>query len=60
MIKYKNNKNGKIAIVISDNAAGMDYKNLGYTFVIYKYEEDDYDFPLIMEHIAFYKEHSKE
>jgi DNA polymerase elongation subunit (family B) len=35
----------------------MCYKTLGVTMVIYKYEGDTYDYPFIMEHREFYKEH---
>jgi hypothetical protein len=56
-VKYKNKTNGKAAIIISNNGSGMCYKTLGVTMVIYKYEGDTYDYPFIMEHREFYKEH---
>ncbi len=58
MEKYENKSNGKVAIIISDNAAGMCYKTLGVTMVVYKYEGDDYDYPFIMEHREFYQTHN--
>jgi hypothetical protein len=57
--KYKNKTSGKVAIIISDMAAGMCYNTMGLTMVVYKYEGDTYDFPFIMEHIEFYHKHSK-
>jgi hypothetical protein len=53
--KYKNNSNGKVATIISDKAAGMCQKTLGITMVIFQYE--NYDYPFVMEHRAFYKTH---
>ena len=57
MKKYKSKLIGKIAIIISDKAAGMCNKTLGITMVVYKYEGDTHDYPFIMEHREFYKEH---
>jgi hypothetical protein len=58
MKKYKNKTNGKVAIIISDRAAGMCNKTLGVTMVVYKYEGETCDYPFIMEHREFYKRHS--
>ena len=57
-IKYKNNSNGKIAIIISDNAAGMCEKTLGLSMVIYKYEGDNFNYPFVMTRREFYRSHS--
>jgi hypothetical protein len=46
-VKYKNKTNGKVAIIISNNGSGMCYKTLGVTMVIYKYEGDTYDYPIM-------------
>jgi hypothetical protein len=59
MKKYKSKLNGKVAIIISDKAAGMCNKTLGITMVVYKYEGDTYDYPFIMEHREFYQKHSE-
>jgi len=59
MKKYKNNSNGKIAIILYDRVAGMCRKTLGITYVIFKYEEDDYDYPFIMEGRNFNETHVK-
>jgi hypothetical protein len=55
--KYKNKKNGKVAIIISDKSAGMCSATLGKTFVVYKYEGDTYNYPFIMEQKEFYQTH---
>jgi IMP cyclohydrolase len=57
--KFKNISNGKTADVVSFKAAGMCNKCIGITFVVFNYEEDNLDFPLIMEHIEFYRKHKK-
>jgi len=59
MKKYKSKLNGKVAIIISDRAAGMCNKTLGVTMVVYKYDGDTYDYPLVMEHREFYQKHSE-
>jgi hypothetical protein len=59
MERYENNKNGKIAIIISDRATGMCCKTIGITLVIYKYEGDTYDYPFVMKSQEFHKEHTK-
>jgi len=59
MKKYKSKRDGKVAIIISDRAAGMGNKTLGVTMVVYKYEGDTYGYPFIMEHREFYQEHSE-
>lgn len=59
MKKYKSKRDGKVAIIISDRAAGMGNKTLGVTMVVYKYEGDTYDYPFIMERREFYQEHSE-
>lgn len=58
MEKYINNITKKIAIIISNNAAGMCEKTIGSTLVIYKYEGDVLDYPFVMEHREFYGKHS--
>lgn len=57
--KFKNISNGKTANVLSLKAAGMCNISIGSTFVIFNYEEDNLDYPLIMEHIEFYRKHQK-
>jgi hypothetical protein len=59
MKKYKSKLNGKVAIIMSDKAAGMCNKILGVTMVVYKYEGDTYDYPFVMEHREFYQKHSE-
>lgn len=59
MKKYKNKTDSKVAIIISNMAAGMCNKTLGVTMVIYKYEGDTYDYPFVMEHKEFYQKHSE-
>jgi hypothetical protein len=59
MKKYKSKLNGKVAIIVSDKAAGMCNKTLGVTMVVYKYEGDTYDYPFVMEHREFYQKHSE-
>lgn len=57
--KYKNNSNERIVIVMDDKSAGMCRKTIGLTFVIYKYEDENSDYHLIMEHREFYNKFSK-
>jgi hypothetical protein len=57
--KYKSKLNGKVAIIISNRAAGVCDKTLGTTMIVFKYENDNYDYPLIMEYKQFYREHSE-
>jgi hypothetical protein len=59
MDKYKNNKTNKIAVIISDRAAGMCEKTIGLTLVVYKYEGDNYEYPFVMEDREFYRKHTK-
>lgn len=55
--KYKNKKDNKTAIIISNHAAGICNKTIGFTMVIFKYEEDNYDFPFVMGQTEFYDKH---
>lgn len=57
MKKYVNKKNGKVAIIISEWAAGMCRGTIGKSIVAYKYEGDERDYPFIMERIFFFEEH---
>lgn len=57
MNKYKSKSDGRIAIIISDRAAGMGDKVLGITMVVYRYEGDTHDYPFIMEYKEFYRDH---
>jgi hypothetical protein len=59
IIKYKNKLSSKTATIISDKAAGVCYKTVGTTFVVFKYEEDQQDYPLVMLYEEFYKTHIK-
>lgn len=59
MKKYKKISNKKIAVIISDKAAGMGEKTIGTSYVIYKYEEDNLDFPFVMTNKEFYNTHSE-
>jgi hypothetical protein len=56
-VKYINKLNGKVAVIISDKATGMCNQTLGSTIVIYKYEEEDYPYPYVMEHKYFCEKH---
>jgi hypothetical protein len=59
MERFINNKTNKVVILINGNAAGMCIKTIGMTIVIYEYEDEKYDYPFIMEHREFYKQHTK-
>lgn len=59
MKKYKRKLNGEIAIIISQKGAGMGWTSIGTTYVIYRYEQDDIDCFLVMEHVEFYNKHSE-
>jgi hypothetical protein len=58
MNKYKNNKDGKIAVIMNFSADGMCEKTFSLTMVVYTYESDTYDYPFIMENREFHKTHS--
>lgn len=53
MKKFKNKRTGKIAIVSDNMAAGMCEHTMGGTFVIYKYEDETFQYSKIMEHREF-------
>ena len=59
MERFIHNKTNKIVIVINAEAAGMCTKTIGMTMVIYKHENEKYDYPFIMEHREFYKQYTK-
>ena len=59
MKKYANNKNGKVAIIIYDNAAGLCRRTIGYRMVVFKYEGDNVNYPFVMLHNSFYETHSE-
>jgi len=59
MERFINNKTNKVVILINGNAAGMCIKTIGMTIAIYEYEDEKYDYPFIMEHREFYKQHTK-
>lgn len=58
MDKYKNNTTGKIAIVTSFYAAGMCRHTIGKTLVIYKYENENLNYPFVMETNEFHQTHT--
>lgn len=59
MKTYKHNKTNKICQIINTQAAGMCQNTIGKTFIIYKYNDDNLNYPFIMEHKEFYNTHSE-
>lgn len=57
MKRYRYRRNKKIAVVSEERAAGMCKHTIGMTIVVYKYEEDNYDYSFVMEHREFYDSH---
>lgn len=57
--KYRKNSDGKTVIMISNNASGMGKNTIGTTFVIYKDEEYNLDFPFVMTNNEFHDTYSK-
>lgn len=59
MKQYKNKSNGKKCEIVDFIAVGMCKHTLGYTFVVFKYENSELDFNFVMTQSEFLKEHEE-
>ena len=57
--KYKSRTTTNVVEVSDLRSAGMCKRTLGYTFVIYKFEDENYEFSRIMEHREFHKKYEE-